>query len=213
MGSKIVRIVVWGAVAVAVVVVFYVRTSRMRVDRLIGEANALIEEGDNNEKQLGADGNLLLGGGMPKEIFVERASSPVASEDEFAGGTVPKKEVTVDRAKLEKVVAKTDEMLTKVVANFRAASAKFDEGRQSARNGVIAKYLELMSQAYQLRADCEEAHRKAAVILIDKSVPSLDEIRKKRGDLLIEAGKAESEFERLAAEAEKLHDANLGQFK
>ena len=45
---------------------------------------------------------------------------------------------------------------------IRAAAAKFDEGRQVGKSEVVSKYLELMSQAYQKRADAEEARRKAA---------------------------------------------------
>ena len=74
MRSKIIRIVVWGAVAIAVVVVVYLRYTRMRVDRLIGEANDMIDEGEAKQKELGLEGNQLLSGSLTKDFLVASAA-------------------------------------------------------------------------------------------------------------------------------------------
>jgi len=192
MSAKIVRIVVWGAVAIAVVVVLYIRYTTSKVNRIISEANALIDEGNAKEKELGPEANQFFMGVVPKAFFVN--------------GTAPKDSV-LDRAKLEKSVAKTNEILTQVEESFRAAAAKFDEGTRGGKSGAVSKYLELMSQAYQKRADAEEAHLKAVALLLDKSIPQV-ELRKKCGELFIEARKLEGDFDRLEAEAAKLHGDN-----
>ena len=71
-------------------------------------------------------------------------------------------------------------ILAKVVENYRAAAAKFDEARKVGKSEVVSKYLDLMSQAYQKRADSEDARRKAVALVVDKSIQSEDELHKKQ---------------------------------
>ncbi len=196
----------------AVVVVLYIRNSRLQVDRLIDEANALVDEGDKQERELGPEANQLLVGAVPREFFVKRAEHETAAEDDVLDRTVPKG-LVLDRARLEKSVAKTNELLTTIAKDFRAAAAKFDEGRQAGKSEVVSKYLELMSRAYQKRADAGEVRCKAVALLVDKSIKSEDELRKKFGALLSESRASEGEFERLDAEAQKLHEDNKKLFK
>jgi hypothetical protein len=186
--SKIVRIVIWGAVAIAVLAVVYVRNSRLQASRCADEANALVDEGETKRKELESESGQLLRGTVPKEL-------------------------TSDRAKLEESVAKFNERYTTLVGIYRAAAAKFEEGGKAAKNESLSQYWELMSQAYRNFADGEEAHRKAILLLVDKSIPSEDELRQKRETLLEEARKANSEFERLDFEAQKLRNENKSQFK
>ena len=119
----------------------------------------------------------------------------------------------MDRAKLAKSVAKADDVLAKVVEDFRAAAAKFDAGRKIGKNAVVSKYLELKSEAYENRADAEETRRKAIALLLDKSIHTKEELHQKREAADNEAAMSEGEFERLDNEAQNLHDDNSGKFK
>ena len=188
MTKQIVRIVIWGLVAVAVVVVAYINYAAGKVSGKIDEANAQIDEGRATSKELGSEADQFLSGALPKAL-------------------------TSDRAKLEAWVAKTNGLLAKVVEDYRAAAAKFEEGRKFALGGVVSKYVELKSHAYQKLADAEEARRKAVVLFIDKSIDSKDELRKKQTVLISEFFKLNSEFDRLDEEAEQLHEENKRKFK
>ena len=139
MTAKIVRIVVWGSVAVAVAVVGYVCYASSRRDALMDDAEARIAEGD---KQLQ---NLV------------RATNRLSMD-------VPKG-LAGDPAKLEEAVAKNQDVLARVAEDYRAAAANFDAAKKVTWNGVVLKYLDLMSQAYKDRADAEEARRKAIALL------------------------------------------------
>ncbi len=183
MSSKIVRIVIWGSVAIAVLVVLYIRNSRQQMDRAVTEANSLVDQCEVNRKKLESEAGELFRGSVPKEL---------------AG----------DREKLEKTVANFNERYMKNVADYRAAAAKFDEAEKAAKKESDSKYLELMSQAYQNFADGEEARRKALLLLVDKSIPSADELQQKHGALMDEARKLNGEFERLYDDAQKFHDEN-----
>jgi len=200
-------------VAVAVAVVSYINYAAHKVSQRINEANVLVDEGEAKMKELGSEDYQFFSGIVPQSFFVEGAKHKTTQEDAFVNKTASKKEAVLDRAKLEKSIAKTDEILNKVVESYRAAAVKFDEGRKVALGSVVPKYLELKSQAYQKRADAEEAHRKAAVLLLDKSIPSESERRKKVNVLFLEACNSHSEFIRLDDEAERLHDDNKSKFK
>ncbi len=194
MSSKTVRIVIWGSVAVAVVVVSYLRFGtnfRLQIgnqqNELINDANALIDEGDATKRKLGSNVELLIGGAVPQEL-------------------------ASDRAKLEETVDKANVLLTKVVESYRAAAAKFDAGSKLGLSSVVSKYLELKSTAYTNLADAEEANRKILLLLVDKPVPTGDELKKKQDALAKQFFTCNSEFERLDMEAEKLHDENKSKF-
>lgn len=211
MSSNIVRVVIWGSVAVAVAAVFYFRTANGKVNGLINEANALVDEGDAKRKEYGSETEQLLGGAIPRECFTQRTAKKTTAEDEFLNGPAPK-ELALDRAKLEKSVAKTDDLLAEVATNYRTAAAKFDEARKIGNSGVVSKYLELMSQACAKLADAEETRRKAVALVLDKSIASASDLHKQQNALFKGAAESENEFERLQADAEKLHDDNKSKF-
>ena len=73
MSTKIVRIVVWGSVAVAVVVVLYIRYTPTQVNRLIDEANDMIDEGDAKQKELGEGMQLSCSRTRSRKIFSLRS--------------------------------------------------------------------------------------------------------------------------------------------
>ncbi len=211
MRSKIIRIVVWGAVAIAVVVVVYLRYTRMRVDRLIGEANDMIDEGEAKQKELGLEGNQLLSGSLTKDFLVASAAKTDPKETDVftdtASGPV------IDQEKLAKAVARTDAILAQIVEIYRGVAAKFDEGRKANKSEVVSNYLQLMSDGYQKRAEAEETRRKALAVLVDKTIKSEKDRRKKFGDLINEARTSDGNFEILEEQASKLRDDNKSQFK
>ena len=137
MSTKLVRIVVWGSLAVAVVVVSYIRYTTTKRNQLIDEANALIDEGDAKHKELGPEGDQLIYGFIPKDFFVASPDNKTPPEDEVILGAIPRKGFAVDRAKLAKSVAKADDVLAKVVEDFRAAAAKFDAGRKIGKSSAF----------------------------------------------------------------------------
>ena len=185
--SKIVRIVIWGLVGAAVVVVACIRYAGSRRNGLIGEAEARIADGDSQLQKLEMDANRLSLGDVPKAL---------------AG----------DPTKLAEAVAKTNEGRTRVVEDYRAAVANFDAARKVAWNGVVLKYLDLIAQAYKDRADAEEARRKAIALKFDKSNQSKDELDKKLDALIQENVRLQEEFLRLSTEAEQLRDDNPDKF-
>lgn len=212
MNSKIVRIVVWGLVAVAVVVVLYIRVSRVQVPRLLGEAQKQVDEGEANEMKLKTeDHQLLNGGGIPKAYLVAPAKNKAPTEDEFAKGT--KEGPDVNWAKLEEAVAATDAKLAEIVKNYRAAAAKFEEGKTAVKSELVAEYFDLRSQAYQKRADAEEARRKLLAVKLDKSIQSDVERNRKFSELSIQIGKSNGEFDALEEKVQKLREDNLDEFK
>jgi hypothetical protein len=179
--------VIWSLVAVAVLVVAYIRYTNNRRDRLIDEANGLIADGDNTTQKLGFEVTRFYIGEIPKELVA-------------------------DRAKLEATAAKLNDSLAKIVADYRAAAAKFGEAKKASWGGVVGQYFDLMSQAYQNRADAEEAHRKTVALVVDKSIESKDELDKKRHALSDENIRFEGEFDRLEDEAARLRESNKGKF-
>ena len=184
----IVRIVVWGSLAIAAVVVGYIRYTTSKVNGLINEANARIVEGDTKRKELGPEADQFFMGVVPKSFFIKRDEHATAGEDEFLN-SAGSKDMVLDRAKLEESVTTVNEVLTQVAKSFRAAAAKFDEGRRVRKSEVVSKYLDLMSQAYQKRAEAEEIRGKAVTLLLDKSIKSQDELRKKCGALINDGAK------------------------
>jgi len=209
--AMIVRIVVWGSLAIAVVVVGYIRYTTSKVSGLINEANARIDEGDAKRRELGLDADQFFMGVVPKSFFIKRDEHATAGEDEFLS-SAGSKDLVLDRAKLEKSVAKVNEVLTQVAESFRAAAAKFDQGRRVGKSEVVSKYLDLMSQAYQKRAEADEIRGKAVSLLLDKSIKSQDELRKRCAALINDARNSEGEFELLEAEAGKIRSKNPSKF-
>ena len=62
-------------------------------------------------------------------------------------------------------------ILAKIVEDYRAAAAKFDEGRKVGKSEVVSKYLELMSRS--LPETAPTLRRPAArrsPLLVDKSI-------------------------------------------
>ena len=188
MNSQTVRIIVWGAVAVAVAVVSYIRYTAGKVSALAEEANVQVDEGENKLRELGPEANQLLCGPVPKAL-------------------------TSDPAKFQELVVKTEDILAKVAEHYRAAAEKFGAAGKAGKSTVVAKYFELMSQACRNRADAKEAHRQAVAALVDKSIQSADELQERRNTLFKGASASEGEFERLQEEAQKLHDENQSKFK
>ena len=131
--------------------------------------------------------------------------------DQILNGTVPR-EFGSDRAKLEESVARIDGLLAKIVADYRTAAAKFDEGKKASKGEVVAEYMDLMSQAYQNRSSAAESRRKIAALLLDKSIPSNDERRRKADALNSDVFKAEREFEVLDEKAGQLREENKNSF-
>ena len=77
---------------------------------------------------------------------------------------------------------------------------------------MVSRYLELKSKAYTNCADAEEADRKLLALLVEKPVPTGDELKKKQDALDKERSTSSTEFERLDTEAENLHDDNKGKY-
>jgi hypothetical protein len=180
--STKVRIVVWGSLAIASVAVLYRYYATSKVNRLINESDALVEEGDAKGREIGPDFSQYLHGPISKE----------------------------DRAKLEVSAPKATSQLAEVIVAYRGVATKFDEAKSVAKTALIStEYLDLMSQAYQSRADSEEAHRKAVALLVDKTIKSEEELQKQRDVLVNEARKLESDFERLQMQATKVKNAKL----
>jgi hypothetical protein len=199
--SKIVRIVVWGAVLIAVVVVLYIRLSKNRLNQAISDGNASVDAGDAELKKITQDEESMLGGNIPQAYLLKPASGAEGSEQAF-----------VDREKIKKPVTEADEIITKVVASFREAATKYEEGKKSSNDEVITHYFDLMSQAYQLRADAEDERRKAALLVLDKSIATRAELVKQQKVFLTKYRKAEGEFEKLDEQAAKLKEANKSKF-
>jgi hypothetical protein len=195
MNPKIVRSVVWGAVAVAVVVALYLRFAtnfrlqlgtNSRVNRLIEEADARVAEADAKEKTLGLEADLLYTGLVPNEL-------------------------AADQAKLEEAVAKTNDILVKIVEDYRAAAAKYEEAKK-AGSGVVSQYLDLESQVYQCRADAQETRRKTIALMVDTSYQSKGERAKKHGELVDEKSTLEQKFDTLVEAAAKIRENNKDKF-
>jgi len=211
--GKIVRIVVWGSVAIAAIVVLYIRYPTWKVNGAIKEANALIDDADAKRKELGSESEqLLLTGRLAKTYFVKRDEHAAGHEDEFVNAD-GSKDLVLDRAKLKGPVEKASGILAQLAEDYHAAAAKFDEGKRASKSEAITKYLDLMSQACEKRAEAEDDRVKAVALLLDKSIRSEDELYKKRNELVQKARKSEGEFDRLEFEAQKFHDENKGKFK
>jgi hypothetical protein len=211
MGGKIVRIVVWGAVLIAVAVVGYIRFSRGRVNQAIDDANASIDAGDAELAKIKPSDLELADANIPSEFKVKRPAAPAGSEQEFAGGAASD-ELVLDRDKIGKRAAPLAEAIASVTGRYRDAAAKFEEAKKSARDEVVVNYFELMARAYDKRAESQESLRKSVLLLTDKSVPSLAELTRQQQALVKASKKAETEFESLQEQAKKLHDENKNKF-
>ena len=209
--SNIVRIVIWGAVAIAAVVVLYYRFARTHASQAIADANALSDEGDDAEKKLGMNEQQLLRGYIPKAFYVEQAASKAPKTTAAADSA--KKASPLDRAKLKTAIDGMDGALTEAAEKYRAAADKFESGKRSGQGEMVAKYLDIFSQAYKTRADAEEAKRKALAALVDTSLPSDEERQKEYKKLIEDVRKSEQEFERLVSQGEKLQKENKSSFK
>ena len=84
-------------------VVLYVRNSRLQVDRLIDEANALIDEGEQQEKELGPEANVLAGGRPDRNFSSSVPNTRPAPEDEFLSRTVARKELGLGSGEAGKI--------------------------------------------------------------------------------------------------------------
>ena len=212
MTKQIVRIVIWGSVAIAVAIVSYRYYSTRKVNGLIHEANALIDEGIAKDEELGPEAKQFLSGAASR-AFVGGAERKTTGKTSSVKGAVPKTELALDRAKSEPWIAKSDGVLAKEVESYRAAAAKFEEARNVRQSELVSRYLDLMSQAYQNRADSAETCRKAIALLADKSIQSADELRKRREALIEDANRSERKFRRFEEEAVALHKDNESKFK
>jgi len=173
--------VVWGSVAIAAIVVLCIRYKDWKVNGLISAANKFIDQGSDLKKGIGPDADQL-----------------------YMGRTPP----AYDRAKLEKSVADTTELLKQIAEDYRAAAAKFDEASRAGKDEKTSKYFQLMSQANEARAKAEDLRGKAVALLLDKSIKSPDDLHKQCGALMNDARKAEGEFDRLEEGARKLRGAD-----
>ena len=209
--GNIVRIVIWGAVAIAAAVVFYIHNTTATANKLVAEADALIAEGDAKQNELGMEGEQLLNGDVPAEFFVEAAERKTAGKNKSAAGPA-KPERVLDRAKLEKAVERAAEILGTVAEKYRAAAGKFDAAAKAGKGEVVSKHFQLMAQAYISRVSAETLRREAVSLLTDKSIAS-EQRQKKQSSLRDKASAAENEFERLQTEAQKVKDENKGKFK
>jgi hypothetical protein len=147
---------------------------------------------------------LLVNLSIPQKYKVKRLEGAIGANQDFLGKNATE---VLDRDALAKEVARVDEVLTKVVADYRAAAASFAAGKSSA-SGEVAKYLDLKSQAYECRANSEDALRKLVLLYVDKSFNLLSEVNKKQRSLSKESASQEWNFDKLETEAKKIHDDN-----
>jgi hypothetical protein len=209
--KAIVRIGIWGAVGLAVVIVLCLRNSQSQVPRLIGEAQALVDEGDKLEKDAETKSMQLLTGYLPESYYVATSKAKPAASNENAEDAT--KSATIDWDKLNKAVAGADAVLAPMAEKYHAAAGKFDEAKRASKGEIVAKYFDLRSRAYQARADCQEAKRKALAILKDKSISSEEKRRSAMNKLSIEAYGRDHEFGKLEEEAHDLHQKNDAEFR
>ena len=100
-----------------------------------------------------------------------------------------------------------------MVESYRGVAAKFDEAKNVGKSELLSKYFDLMSQAYQNRADGAATCRKAIALLADKSIQSAGELSKRRDALIEDANRSERKSRRFEEEAEVLHNENKSKFK
>jgi hypothetical protein len=208
--GTIIRIVVWGSVAIAAAIVLYVYFSRQRVNQCIQEANHLIDEGDDARKAITGDEYRIIDGtGLEKYQVKHAPAGPMTAAGKGRGGS---RAFDLDQAKLAQPVAAVDEKIKKVIECYRNAAAKFEEGRKYTSNKVVDKYLDLMSQAYQKRAEDDDCRRQAMLLLVDKSLSEAERASKHKS-LSSDAQKAGSQFDQLDEGAKKLRKENKSLFK
>jgi hypothetical protein len=178
---------------------------------LIGEAQALADEGDKLEKEAETKSMQLLTGFLPESFYVATPKAKAASSHENAEDAT--KAAAIDWDKLNKAVAGADAVLAQMAEKYHAAAIKFDEAKQASKSENVAKYFDLRSRAYQARADCQESKRKALAILKDKSISSEEKRRSAMNKLSVEAYRQDNEFGKLEEEAHELHQKNDAEFR
>ena len=100
MTKQIVRIVIWGSVAVAAAIVLYHYYATRKVNGLIDQANVLIDAGIATNKELGPEAERFLSRAISRE-FVDGTEHKTTGKPDPVKGAVAKKELALDRAKPE----------------------------------------------------------------------------------------------------------------
>ena len=109
-----------------------------------------------------------------------------------------------NRADLEATAQESADKYKQAAEYYRSAAAKLDEGVETSASEIVSQYWELLAKADRKLAENKEAARTVALLFVDKSVQSLDQLNDKLTPLADIIEKSNQAYDDFSAQADKI---------
>jgi hypothetical protein len=179
-----------GLAIVALVILassLWVNFATNKANKLIDQANAAVEAGNQIAEQAGAKYG---------ELFTE---SNLASFPD-------------NREQLAPTAQNLAELLGNAAEQYESAATKFEEASHEGVKQAVAEYWSLKAQQFRKFAESKRAFRTVALLIPDEAVASLDAFNEQVDPLIDQALKLDAESKEFATQADKLESENKDSF-